>query len=239
MFGECRICEENLETQHAVTREDVGGGRGSRAPKTCKGVERRRRRRESRSGIEDFIKPLSSSRLRENLPKLGPIVVVSVHEERCDAIALIASHNEPLHIRLPDFSWKKAAQYHDKLKNGLRSAGLRAPGEAITAEDLNACQRGPGPYRRPKTTPECGVRAVLQGLWQEVVKPVLDKLGFKVSVSYCVRSSDADDENRKQSSRPRKLCPGYGGVSCGISTSGSDHVGHQGQSCARRREGLL
>ncbi len=41
-----------------------------------------------------------------SLPEEGSIVVVNIHSDCCDALALIAGANKPLHIPLPNFHIK-------------------------------------------------------------------------------------------------------------------------------------
>ncbi|KAF6752131.1 CHAT domain-containing protein [Ephemerocybe angulata] len=108
-------------------------------------------------GFETFLKPSPFSALIQYLPESGFIVVINVHENRCDAIALSAGQDRPLHVPLPTFSLEKANKYRDDLSNQLRSRQLRDRGRD-----------------------EIGV---LRGLWNEVVKPILDALNVSVDRS--------------------------------------------------------
>ncbi|TEB28284.1 hypothetical protein FA13DRAFT_1613157, partial [Coprinellus micaceus] len=50
-------------------------------------------------GFEDFLETKVSS--MEDLPSRGTVVVINVHETRCDALALRAGWSAPIHISLP------------------------------------------------------------------------------------------------------------------------------------------
>ncbi|KAF6753815.1 CHAT domain-containing protein [Ephemerocybe angulata] len=114
-------------------------------------------------GFESFLMPLPCSTLTQHLPDSGPIVILNVDERRCDALALLAGLEGPLHIPLPAFTIKKASEYRDVFGSQLRARNLRFR-EGKVLED------GDGPVHR-----------VLGHMWEEVVKPVLDALGFAVN----------------------------------------------------------
>ncbi|KAF6753791.1 CHAT domain-containing protein [Ephemerocybe angulata] len=131
-------------------------------------------------GFEDFLKPSPSSALLRHLPDSGPIVVINVDERRCDAIALLAGFEEPLHIPLSNFSLDKAKKYRTDLKMLLRSGGYRArEKEASTNLGGEAAARPIKPVNRARRDGDV-VHGVLRGLWNDVVKPILDNLGFSV-----------------------------------------------------------
>lgn len=56
-------------------------------------------------GFHDFLRPPTASDLFTDLPCDGPVIIFNIHEDRGDALALIAGAHEPLHIPLKDFSW--------------------------------------------------------------------------------------------------------------------------------------
>ncbi|KAF6741880.1 CHAT domain-containing protein [Ephemerocybe angulata] len=131
-------------------------------------------------GFENFLKPSPSSALLRHLPDSGPIIVINVNERRCDAIALLAGFGEPLHIPLPNFSLDKAKKYRTDLKILLRSGGFRArEKEASTILGGEAAARPIKPVNRARRDGDV-VHGVLRGLWNDVVKPILDNLGFSV-----------------------------------------------------------
>ncbi|RXW13316.1 hypothetical protein EST38_g12539 [Candolleomyces aberdarensis] len=133
-------------------------------------------------GFENFLRPSPCSILLQHLPDSGPIVVINVHEERCDAIALLAGLDEPFHIPLPNFSRQKASTYSNELIDRLKLKELRM--RAVSADiveeenaEVEQTERGMRPSVRKQLRHEI-VCNILGALWREVVKPVLDALGF-------------------------------------------------------------
>ncbi|KAF6748303.1 CHAT domain-containing protein, partial [Ephemerocybe angulata] len=130
-------------------------------------------------GFENFLKPSPSSTLLRHLPDSGPIIVINVDEGRCDAIALLAGVDEPLHIPLPNFSLDKAKKDRTDLKLHLRSGGFRVR-EIGTGMVLGGDAARPiKPINRARREGDV-VHGVLGALWNDVVKPILDALGFSV-----------------------------------------------------------
>ncbi|TEB29803.1 hypothetical protein FA13DRAFT_1860478 [Coprinellus micaceus] len=105
--------------------------------------------------------------LFQDLPKGGIIVVVNVYKGRCDAIALRAESDKPLHIQLRNFSEEKARAYQNGWGLQLKARRLRMRGE----DSVRAMES----YRQPRSTP---IRRVLRGLWTDVVRPILDMLAI-------------------------------------------------------------
>ncbi|KAH6910844.1 hypothetical protein BKA70DRAFT_1147124, partial [Coprinopsis sp. MPI-PUGE-AT-0042] len=120
-------------------------------------------------GFESFLQPLLCSSLLEHLPASGPVVVVNVDKQRCDAIALLDGLGEPLHIPLPDFSLEKANKYRGALKATLEDKHLRMR-EVQESTDGEISGRG---VKRPKQNQSVVGQKVLQDLWKEVVSPIL------------------------------------------------------------------
>ncbi|KAF6759269.1 TPR-like protein [Ephemerocybe angulata] len=129
-------------------------------------------------GFESFLMPASCSAIMRNIPESGPIIIITVDEDRCDALALLAGLEEPIHIPLPNFSLEKASAYRLDLDTELRSQHLRSR----AVEDLAGLMREPRGCRPATMTKRLledpPVHRVLRGLWQEAVKPILDALGF-------------------------------------------------------------
>lgn len=141
-------------------------------------------------GFETFLLPSPCSSLLQYLPTSGPVIVINVDETRCDAIALVHGLDEPLHIPLPDFSLERAKQYRRDLHTKLVELGLSARGEESDVCTLNGTSSRPaGKYRRKKQVEGHIVHNILRDLWDLVVKPVLDALGFSVSTHHCPYSS--------------------------------------------------
>ncbi|KAH6915569.1 CHAT domain-containing protein [Coprinopsis sp. MPI-PUGE-AT-0042] len=109
-------------------------------------------------GFESFLLPLPCSSLLQHLPPSGPVVIINVDKQRCDAIALLAGLEEPLHIPLPNFSLEKANRYQDEEASGR---GVRCP--------------------KDKTMQSQVVREILRDLWHEVLSPILNALGVDPS----------------------------------------------------------
>jgi tetratricopeptide (TPR) repeat protein len=122
-------------------------------------------------GLKNFLRPSPCSNLLQNLPD-GPLVLFSIHPARCDALALRRGFDEPFHIQLPDFSRQEADIYCKDLKTHLQQNNLRMRGGEQETELI----RGLRPHRE-RGAP----RRVLAGLWNKVVKPILDALEFSVS----------------------------------------------------------
>ncbi|KAJ2924194.1 hypothetical protein H1R20_g12897, partial [Candolleomyces eurysporus] len=134
-------------------------------------------------GLENFLQPSPCSTLLQHLPDSGPIVVINAHEDCCDAIALIAGLNEPFHIPLHSFSLKKAKTYSSALsallvQNDLRmrTVEMDMDQEADTEHGLTG--RAARPCVDNPLRDGVVVRNILEALWKEVVKPILDALGF-------------------------------------------------------------
>ncbi|KAF6764586.1 CHAT domain-containing protein [Ephemerocybe angulata] len=104
----------------------------------------------------------------------GPIVVINIAKSRCDAIALLAGLDTPLHIPLPNFSVEKAREYREDGEDLLCAHSLLERG----LEDYEFSARA----LRPKPGRKCGederVLRILRGLWEDVAKPILDGLGI-------------------------------------------------------------
>ncbi|TEB25872.1 hypothetical protein FA13DRAFT_1896442 [Coprinellus micaceus] len=130
-------------------------------------------------GFEHCLQPLRCSTILQHLPESGPVVVLNAHSDQCDAIVLLASSWDPLHVKLPDFSLAKARQYQRELNGWLRSHHLRArQTEGIITEDWEASERAGGRYGRKRGAGTGGIYFILRSLWTEVVKPILDVLNL-------------------------------------------------------------
>ncbi|KAJ3505768.1 hypothetical protein NMY22_g17465 [Coprinellus aureogranulatus] len=84
---------------------------------------------------------------------------------------------EPVHIELPGFSLEKAQKYRKDLGMQLRLRGLRVrEGEGTMGEPP---ERAIGFYRKKQVDGDARVVCnVLKCLWEEIVKPILNALGF-------------------------------------------------------------
>jgi tetratricopeptide (TPR) repeat protein len=134
-------------------------------------------------GLERFLKAPSFDLLVKSLPKSGYVVIINVHETRCDAICLSPDNIDPLHVRLPDFSYEKAKQLRVRLGTLINPSGVRVGGESV---GFDGEERSLKPFSLNKATrdsSESDVPSILKDLWILVAKPIVDALGLSVSNS--------------------------------------------------------
>jgi len=126
--------------------------------------------------FKDFLRPRKCADIMSNLPKEGPIVVINIHRNRCDALALVAGAEEPLHIPLPNFSYQEAARLASGFCDYLFSFGIRSP---------CAMQRLGHPLPSGSGS-DSGVDlpVILEALWSNVVSPILEALAFSVCLPH-------------------------------------------------------
>jgi len=99
-----------------------------------------------------------------SLPDEGPIVIINVYNDRCDALALMAGLSEPKHVPLPKFSYQEA----ERLAKGLRSYLIQRR------------VRLGVPLNDHSPLSEVDFPEVLRLLWSDVVSPILEALAFSV-----------------------------------------------------------
>lgn len=100
------------------------------------------------------------------LPNKGTIIIINIHSDRCDALALRAGATEPMHIPLSKFSYQEA----ERLGRGLRSSLLRYG------------VRYGVPLGEIDSPSDVSLEEVLRVLWSEIVWPILEELGFSVGL---------------------------------------------------------
>ncbi|TFK18238.1 hypothetical protein FA15DRAFT_603652, partial [Coprinopsis marcescibilis] len=127
-------------------------------------------------GFENFLLPPSCSTLLQNIPESGWIIVINVHKNRNDALALRAGLDKPIHIELPGFSPEKAEKLRENLTKHLVKSKLRMREVVADDEDGRGCK----PVGLSKGTV---LRDLLAYLWKEVVKPIFDALELSRSPS--------------------------------------------------------
>jgi hypothetical protein len=115
--------------------------------------------------FQGFLEPLAISR-PEDAPQNGPVVVLNVAEERCDALVLIAGIEEVIHIPLPNITLKRILELKKKTEKSLTSTGIRLRRLRIVEDEDDRCD-----YKN-----------ILSELWDGLVKPVLDSLAFSVRI---------------------------------------------------------
>ncbi|KAG9088853.1 hypothetical protein FS749_001806 [Ceratobasidium sp. UAMH 11750] len=107
--------------------------------------------------LEDFLRPPKASQIMSWVQD-KTTVIVNVHELRCDALIIQAGARDIAHIPLPEFSVQKAKEARAELGRCLLARGS---------------QRGIKPDRR-----KLSFKDILELLWTDVAKPVLDHLGI-------------------------------------------------------------
>jgi len=122
--------------------------------------------------FHDFLQPPQASYLMKNLPPNGIIILINVHEDRCDALALTSGVGAPMHIPL-DFTYDEASNLRQRLHHFLSSHRVR----------MRDVVRGGRPVPLPNDEQRSSIHFVLEALWLRVVRPVLDVLAYSVSVS--------------------------------------------------------
>jgi len=125
--------------------------------------------------FHNFLRPHTASNIMKLLPRDGPVILINVHEDRCDALALIPDCDQPLHILLDNFTHQYASVLRDQLRSYLLSHGRRMRAADL---DLNRATR---PAPEPNAKSGSATQKVLQELWRMVVKPILDALAYQVS----------------------------------------------------------
>ncbi|CAE6470975.1 hypothetical protein ACGC1H_003440 [Rhizoctonia solani] len=118
------------------------------------------------SGFEDFLFPAKTNKFTTTV-RNGPIVVINCHPDRCDALIILPGHNDVNHLSLPNFTEEKARKAQFELEAMLRRKRLRQRGVKILGQLGSEDRMG----------------WVLETLWSDIVKPVLDFLGYMNDVS--------------------------------------------------------
>ncbi|CAE6506556.1 unnamed protein product [Rhizoctonia solani] len=111
--------------------------------------------------FEDFLQATKANILTR-AARNGPIVVINCHADRCDALFIFPGRDDISHLSLPDFTQEKAQQARFQIVKSLAHKGIRERG-------IRTLQQ-PGHKDR--------FVSVLLTLWNVIVKPVLDFLGY-------------------------------------------------------------
>ncbi|KAJ1301297.1 hypothetical protein OPQ81_003701 [Rhizoctonia solani] len=110
-------------------------------------------------GFENFLRPMKASDL-VRAARNGPIVVVNCCMDRCDALIILPGQSDIKHLPLPKFTTNGIQLARDRIEHELKGsigAITIKNGSETPAEDL---QHG------------------LAELWNVIVKPVLEYLGY-------------------------------------------------------------
>jgi len=120
--------------------------------------------------FHDFLRPRSALDIMKHLPKDGPVVLINVHEDRCDALALIPGCDQPYHIPLNDLTHAYASVLRNRLRSYLSSRGCRM---------REVADRATRPAPNPNAN-KSDIHNILHELWSRVAKPILDILAYPV-----------------------------------------------------------
>ncbi|KAF8966246.1 CHAT domain-containing protein [Flammula alnicola] len=170
-----RLELESIESEASMSQKISLQDQATAHVKLAKDWDRLLLKARTIPGYEDFLRPAQCSTILEHLPKSGPVVIVNVHKNRCDALALISGVDDPLHIPLDEFSNEKAVKLRVRLQTHLHSSGVRMRGAEADGDDERATKR------YVKTKSGSVMKDILHELWTSVVKPILDGLRFSVS----------------------------------------------------------
>ncbi|CAE6424280.1 unnamed protein product [Rhizoctonia solani] len=113
-------------------------------------------------GFERFMLPKKASELLKAASH-HPVVVVNLHESRCDALALISGSLNIQHIPLPNMTYEKANSARIKIRYSLNGRSF----------EERYSVRGMKPKAEEDYFPK-----VLATLWTDLVQPVLQALGY-------------------------------------------------------------
>ncbi|KAG8707718.1 hypothetical protein FRC11_007212 [Ceratobasidium sp. 423] len=108
-------------------------------------------------GFEDFLRPKKANSL-VCAAQNGPIVVISCHTGGCDAFIILPGQSNINHILL-GFTEEKAGHAWSEIRTSLGYGGMRG-------------------VRSQRPRHEDRFENVLKTLWYEIVKPVLELLGY-------------------------------------------------------------
>ncbi|CAE6470215.1 unnamed protein product, partial [Rhizoctonia solani] len=111
-------------------------------------------------GFENFLQPTKVNDLVRAV-RNGPVVVINCYKSRCDALIIMPGQEHIDHLALPSFTEQKTRHARLEIESWLRRGGLR--------------ERG---IRRPALEPDADIGFVLVDLWNDLVRPVLDHLGY-------------------------------------------------------------
>ncbi|KAF8960835.1 CHAT domain-containing protein [Flammula alnicola] len=162
-----RFISPSIPSSHATLAEDIRLQDDTRSH-TLHATEYSQLLKEIRDlpDFHDFLQPPKATNLLSLLPSGGP--------SQCDALAIIAGLEEPLHIPLENFSLVQAEQLQKTLQFDL-----------LKHREVDDGDRAVRRYSRNPPS----MSSVLKELWCNVVQPILEALGY----SY---HSDPSDRRR-------------------------------------------
>ncbi|CAE6467096.1 unnamed protein product [Rhizoctonia solani] len=113
------------------------------------------------AGFENFLQPAKVHDLMR-AARNGPVVVINCYETRCDALLILPEQDQISHLALFNFPERKARHARSEINQFLQQKGLRVRRPVFDqSEELSS-----------------GISSVLATLWYDVVKPILEFLGY-------------------------------------------------------------
>ncbi|KAJ7209058.1 CHAT domain-containing protein [Mycena rebaudengoi] len=116
-------------------------------------------------GLEYFLLPKSYNDLC-HASQGGPVVILSSHEDGCNAIILLNPTSDPVHVPLATVTLELLKSQRDMLKDLLDRCSVRDRGQSLSSRLFGRRQ----PFSS-KPTEEC-FQDMLNWLWTEIVEPV-------------------------------------------------------------------
>ncbi|EUC56019.1 aromatic di-alanine and TPR containing protein, partial [Rhizoctonia solani AG-3 Rhs1AP] len=170
-----RAVADKLHSAGSESRESQALASGSMTPEQV-AQEHRRLAKEYEDllvqirqlpGFGEFLRPMKAAGLLQ-AARTGPVVVINCHKDNCDALLILPGVESVAHVALSNFSAQKAQEARRTLESSLRCKGIRDRG-------VRVCQE-PGQ--------KDDMSSVLATLWHNVVKPILDYLGYMNNDSF-------------------------------------------------------
>jgi tetratricopeptide (TPR) repeat protein len=161
----------SISSTHATLADDISLQDDARRH-TIHAADYRRLLEEIRAlpDFHDFLRPPKSTDLLSSLPSDGPVIIINIHKTRCDALALIAGIKKPMHIPLENFSLEQAEELQKTLRFDL-----------LKQREVEDQDRIPQRVRPNASS----MSFVVKELWCKLVRPILEALGYSVSVADC------------------------------------------------------
>ncbi|CAE6498866.1 unnamed protein product [Rhizoctonia solani] len=119
-------------------------------------------------GFEDFLCPMKVNSL-VRAARYGAVVVINCHQDRCDALIGLPERDTVDHLPLPYFTAEKAQRTRSNIE--------------ISVEDMRLRERAVERWPLIVTDKITGFGSALAELWNYIVKPVLDFLGYTKNLS--------------------------------------------------------
>jgi hypothetical protein len=75
--------------------------------------------------FEDFLQPRKCADIMRRLPDEGIVVIIKIHKDRCDALALRAGTEGPMQVPLPNLSYQQTEHLAESFRRYLSCCGAR------------------------------------------------------------------------------------------------------------------